>query len=202
MINENITSIVAKIRELEKQLEEELNARQQALSYQLRGHHVRFARAVRRLHRRQKISLLRYLREARPAHILTAPVIYSLVVPFALLDLMVVIYQHTCFRVYGIPRVRRADYVIIDRHQLAYLNAIEKLNCVYCGYGNGVIAFVREVAARTEQYWCPIKHASRVLEPHSRFSHFMDYGDPEAWRKELDKIRHRFDDLAQDPPQD
>ncbi len=198
MINENIASILARMRELEKQLEEELNARQEALSYQIRDHHVRFARAVRRLHRRHKISLLRYLREARPAHILTAPIIYSLVVPFALLDLMVVIYQQTCFRVYRIPLVRRADYVIIDRHQLAYLNAIEKLNCVYCGYGNGVIAFVREVAARTEQYWCPIKHASRVPEPHSRFARFLDYGDPEAWRKDLEQLRRDFDDLGAD----
>ena len=195
MLSDNVTEIINKIRELEKQLEEELNARQAALSYQIRNRRVRFTRAMRQLHRRQRIGLWRYLRRARPAHVLTAPIIYSLVLPFALLDLMVVIYQHTCFRVYGIPRVRRSDYVIIDRHQLAYLNLIEKLNCVYCGYGNGVIAFVREVAARTEQYWCPIKHARRVRDPHSRFGRFLDYGDPEAWKTQLARLRRDFEDL-------
>lgn len=29
-------------------------------------------------------------------------------------------------------------YVVFDRRHLAYLNAIEKLNCAYCEYGNGV----------------------------------------------------------------
>jgi len=197
MINENITAILIKIRELEKQLEEELNARQEALSYQIRNHRVRFAKTIRKLHRRQKVGLLRYLRSARLGHVLTAPVIYSLIVPFVLVDIMVSLYQHICFRVYRIPRVRRNDYIIIDRHQLAYLNAIEKLNCVYCGYVNGLIAFVREVSARTEQYWCPIKHASRVLEPHSRFSRFLDYGDPDAWREQLAALRKDFDDVQE-----
>lgn len=49
---------------------------------------------------------------------------------------------------------------------LSYLNAIEKLNCVYCGYGNGVIAYGREIIARTEQFWCPIKHASKAAGEH------------------------------------
>ena len=46
----------------------------------------------------------------------------------------------------------RGQYIVIDRHRLKYLNAIEKLNCVYCGYGNGVIAYARDIAGRTEQY--------------------------------------------------
>jgi hypothetical protein len=38
--------------------------------------------------------------------------------------------------------------------------AIEKINCAYCSYANGAIASVREMASRTEIYWCPIKHAA------------------------------------------
>jgi hypothetical protein len=34
-------------------------------------------------------------------------------------------------------------------------------------YANGVFAYVREVGSRTEQYWCPIKHARRVLGVHA-----------------------------------
>ena len=64
----------------------------------------------------------------------------------------------------------------MDRRKLAYLNSIEKFNCVYCEYVNGLIAYVQEIAGRTEQYWCPIKHAMRVKSMHSRYRHFLDYG--------------------------
>ena len=57
----------------------------------------------------------------------------------------------------ALKKFPRSDFIAIDRHQLAYLNVIEKVNCAYCGYANGVAAYFREVAARTEEYWCPIK---------------------------------------------
>ena len=75
-----------------------------------------------------------------------------------------------------IAQVRRSTYIVIDRHHLAYLNAIEKVNCVYCWYANGVFAYVREVAGRTEQFWCPIRHAKRVRAPHAHYREFVDYG--------------------------
>lgn len=123
---------------------------------------------------------------------LTAPFIYVLIVPFLLLDLLVSLYQFVCFPVYGIPRVRRQDHLVFDRHRLAYLNALEKLNCFYCAYGNGLISYLREVAARTEQYWCPIKHARRVSGAHSRYSHFLDYGDAEGYHDRLEDVRCDF----------
>ena len=95
---------------------------------------------------------------------------------------------------YGIALVRRSSYVIIDRQHLAYLNAIEKLNCLYCGYANGVFAYVREVAGRTEQYWCPIRHARRVRAPHEHYRHFVDYGDAAGYRRRLMSLRHELRD--------
>ena len=111
------------------------------------------------------------------------------------MDLVVSLYHAVCFRVYKIPRVRREDYIVIDRHSLRYLNPIEKINCVYCGYFTGLITCVQEVAARTEQYWCPIKHARRVANIHSRYSKFIDYGDAQGYKKYLEQIRKEFDDL-------
>jgi hypothetical protein len=70
--------------------------------------------------------------------------------------------------------------VVIDRHHLHYLNILQKLNCVYCGYVNGVISWARELASVTEQYWCPIKHARKVRGSHTRYAQFIDYGDAEA----------------------
>jgi hypothetical protein len=88
------------------------------------------------------------------------------------------------------PCVPRRPYFTVDRHKLAYLNGIEKLNCTFCSYANGLIAYVREVAARTEQYWCPIKHARAIPAPHQRYHAFLDYGDAPGYRKKLPALRH------------
>jgi len=112
---------------------------------------------------------------------------------------VVSLFQLICFPVYSIPRVRRSDYFIIDRQYLSYLNIIEKINCSYCGYFTGLIGYVQEIAARTEQYWCPIKHAHRGGVLHSRYVNFVDYGDAKGFREKLSVIRKAFDDL--DTPQ-
>ncbi|MCY0093152.1 hypothetical protein [Hoeflea ulvae] len=168
--------------ELEQELDRQLDARREQFRYRLQRGKVRFDREILALQKTYRIGLWRYITGARIAILLTAPVIYAVAIPLALLDLSVTIYQQICFRVYGIDLVRRADYVVIDRHMLAYLNFIEKFNCIYCGYGNGVIAYAREIAGRTEAYWCPIKHARRTLDPHPSFASFMEFGDAETYR--------------------
>jgi hypothetical protein len=151
-----------------------------------------FDRELRKSHRRLKLGILAYIRQGSVASLLTAPVIYSLIVPFALLDLWVTLYQSICFPVYGIARVPRRRYFAIDRHRLAYLNGIEKLNCTYCSYVNGLIAYVREVAGRTEQYWCPIRHARRIPEPHRHYERYFDYGDAAGYRSGLSAARRQL----------
>lgn len=168
--------------ELEQELDRQLETHREQFRYRLQRGKVRFDREILALQKTYRTGLWRYITGARIAILLTAPVIYGMVIPLALLDLSVTIYQHICFRVYGIELVRRSDHVIIDRHMLAYLNLIEKFNCVYCGYGNGVIAYAREIAGRTEAYWCPIKHARRVADPHSSFASFMEFGDAQTYR--------------------
>lgn len=168
--------------ELEHELDRQLEARREEFRYRLQRGKVRFDREMRALQKTYRTGLWRYVTGARIATVLTAPVIYSLIVPLVLLDLSVTIYQHICFRVYGIDLVRRSDHVVLDRHILAYLNLIEKINCAYCGYGNGVIAYAREIAGRTEAHWCPIKHARRTPDPHGSFDSFMEFGDAAAYR--------------------
>ena len=188
-VRDEITQLAASIRALERQLETALAKRRIELNYKVHDGVVQFEQVVIERHRLLKARLLKYVFSARPAMILSAPAIYALIIPFLLLDLFVMVYQFVCFPVYGIPRVRRGDYLAFDRGQLAFLNAIEKLNCAYCSYANGVLAYVREVASRTEEYWCPIKHARRVLGVHARYGSFVDYGDGDAYRHELERLR-------------
>ena len=141
-----------------------------------------------RRHREMQMRLSQYLANARPLVVLTAPVIYAMIVPFVILDIFVTVYQAVCFPVYGIEKVRRADYFVFDRKYLAYLNALEKLNCAYCSYANGLIAYVREIAGRTEAYWCPIKHARKTIGTHDHYRSFVPFGDADAYRQRIDDL--------------
>lgn len=194
-MNATIADLTRKIRTLEDELEVQLALARAELHVRIEEGKVSFEQAVLRRHRELKTHLLRYLAGARPLIVLTAPVIYALIIPFVLLDLFVTLYQAICFPVYGIAKVRRRDYLIFDRRYLAYLNALEKFNCAYCSYANGLIGYVREIASRTEQYWCPIKHARRVVGAHPRYGQFAEYGDAQGYRDEqmkaADEIRKR-----------
>lgn len=181
--------LMEKMRSVEAEIETELARRQEELRFRFENNRIVFEDEMLRVHRAIKTRVSRYLSQANPLIMLTAPVIYSLLIPIALLDIFVIIYQAACFPVYKIPQVRRRDYLIFDRHHLAYLNIIEKINCAYCSYANGAISFAREVAARTEVYWCPIKHARRILGPHPHYQGFADFGDAEEYRKQLNSMK-------------
>lgn len=183
-----LDTLMEKLRGVEAEIEVELAKRREELRFHFEKRRIVFEQEVARLHKELKTRLSRYIIEANPLTVLTAPVIYSLIVPIALLDLSVMAYQAICFPVYRISKVRRRDYLVFDRHHLAYLNAIEKFNCAYCSYANGAIAFVREVASRTEVYWCPIKHARRVLGPHPHYQGFADFGDAEGYRAKIRQL--------------
>lgn len=189
----DMTGLRDELKQLEARVEEGLGKRQASATYRIVSARAKVEEAILREQRKLKMGLVEYIRTARLRTLLTGPFIYGMIVPIAFLDLCVNIYQFICFSVWGIPRAKRRDFVIIDRHRLGYLNAIEKLNCVYCGYANGVVAFTSEVAGRTEQYWCPIKHAARAAGTHSRYDEFLDYGDAHAWRARLDEIHKKID---------
>lgn len=143
-----------------------------------------------------KTGIFEFLASTPFIFYLTAPLIYSLIIPFALLDLFVSVYQAICFRAWNIERVKRADYFVFDRHHLTYLNVVQKFNCTYCSYANGVIAYVSDVASRTEQFWCPIKHATRIRGVHERYRSFLDFGDANGFTGKSEEYRARLGENA------
>lgn len=185
-----LDTLMEKLRSVEADIEVEMAKRREELRFHIENQRIVFEREVLEAQRAIKTRLSRYVLDAHPLSVLTAPVIYAMLVPIVVLDLAVQLYQAICFPVYGIPKVRRRDYLVFDRHHLAYLNAIEKLNCAYCSYANGMVAFVREVAARTEIYWCPIKHARRMLGPHPYYRGFADFGDAEGFRAKIEALKN------------
>lgn len=194
-MSETLHELAGRIHHLEDEIETEVKRRRAVLHADFEDRKIRFEAEVLKAQRRLKKGLLYYLWDSSILTIITAPVIYAGIVPLLLLHVFLWIYQTTCFPVYKIRRVRQRDCFVFDRHHLGYLNAIEKLNCAYCSYGTGVAAYFREIIGRTEQYWCPIKHARKALYAHPFYHGFTDFGDAESFRRELTILRRELDEL-------
>lgn len=185
-----IDDLIDQIRVLEEEMQTEYGRKRDDFESVISERRIQFGEQVAALERTSRVGLLSYVARASWLVWITAPLIYVGIVPMLLLDAFVFTYQAVCFPVYGISKVRRSDYMALDRGDLPYLNAIEKLNCGYCGYANGLAAYYREVSARTEQYWCPIKHARRIVAAHDQYPGFLEFGDAENYRLGLERLRN------------
>lgn len=184
-MNEQIQKLVENIRQLEDELRTLLYEQQTSFSYKVAGKRVEFEESIRRAHKKLKTGWLYWFFTINPKHLLSAPFVYGLAVPLIIFDIGLSVYQSVCFRLYGIARVKRADHMVFDHRYLAYLNIFEKVNCLYCSYASGLLSYGREIASRTEQYWCPIKHAHKILDVHGRYVDFLDYGDAENYQLKM-----------------
>ncbi|KIM06843.1 MAG: hypothetical protein KU29_08080 [Sulfurovum sp. FS06-10] len=198
MEEKKIEDIIEKIKKLENELSEELRKKGDEFYYTIENNKIKFEEQIIKKGKEGLIGSLAYLSTFSFGAILTIPFIWGMMIPIVLIDMAVTLYQWVCFPIYKIPRVKRKDYVVIDRFNLFYLDKVERVNCLYCEYFNGVIAYVREIAGRTEQYWCPIKHGKPLRDKHSRYDNFFDYGDYTKYREELEKRRSDFNDLEEE----
>jgi len=159
-MNDRIQQVLAQMATLEDELRDALHEQETRMLFDIRGKRVEFEQSVRQAHRRLKTGFFRWLVGNRPQNLITGPVIYSMIIPLLILDFSVTIYQALCFPIYRIAKVRRADYIVLDRHQLEYLNFFEKFHCNYCGYASGLVAYAYEMLARTSSI--PVRSSMRA----------------------------------------
>ncbi len=117
-------------------------------------------------------------------HFISLPFIWFMLIPLIILDITIEIYHHICFSLYGLKLINRGQYIKIDRYKLQYLTWLQKLNCMYCGYANGLLNYATVIAGETEKYWCGIKHErekSFVKPKHHK--DFLEYGDEKSFNK-------------------
>ncbi|MEK9826174.1 MAG: hypothetical protein VW395_07855 [Methylotenera sp.] len=195
-MNHRIQQILSEINALEDDLHAALNEQQHTMFFQIKGKRIEFEQSIKQAHLKLKTNFFRWLISNRPQNLITGPIIYAMVIPLLIADVFITFYQFTCFPIYGIKKVRRSDYIIFDRQHLSYLNFIEKFHCTYCAYGSGMISYVSEIVARTEQYFCPIKHARKILGTHSRYERFLDYGDANDYEQRLEQYRQALNKEA------
>ena len=188
-MNENIAKILSQMAALEEELRTAVHEQESKMFFVIKGKRVEFESTVKAAHRKLKNNFFRWLVTNRPQNLITGPIIYSMIFPMMLFDLFVSFYQFACFPIYGITKVKRSDYMVFDRHQLGYLNFIEKFHCTYCEYGNGLMGYMSEILARTEEYFCPIKHAHKILGTHKHYNRFLAYGDAADYEAKLEEYR-------------
>ncbi len=188
-MNDRIRNLLNQMAALEDEMRTLLHDQETKMFFEIKGKRIEFEKAVKQSHRKLKKNFFRWLVTNRPQNLLTGPIIYGMIIPMMMLDLFVSFYQAACFPIYGVVKVRRRDYIVFDRHQLEYLNFIEKFHCTYCAYGAGLTAYIAEIVSRTEQYFCPIKHAHKIHGTHKRYLGFLDYGDAADYEKKLEAFR-------------
>lgn len=188
-MNDRIQQLLDQMTTLEDELRTALSEQQSSMFFQIKGKRVEFEQSIKQTHRKLKRNFFRWLVTDRPQNLITGPIIYSMIIPLLVTDLFITFYQITCFPIYGIKKVQRGDYIIFDRQHLSYLNFIEKFHCTYCAYGTGMIAYISEIVGRTEQYFCPIKHARKILGTHNRYARFLDFGAAENYEAKLEEYR-------------
>lgn len=193
---EKIQKLLEDIQEKKQELTQEYEKLSERLrekyDFSFAKGRVIFSEKAEQYQKKFKTPLWKYAIPQSYRHILSMPFIYGMIIPAIFLDICLFIYQQTALRLYGIPLVKRSDYISYDRRHLSYLNLIQKINCLYCSYVNGLFQYAVEVAGRTEKYWCPIKAARRKAGSHNWESYFADYGDPEAFQKTFNSNKEFF----------
>ena len=163
-MNDRIRNLLNQMTALEDEMRTLLHDQETKMFFEIKGRRIEFEKAVKQSHRKLKKKFFRWLVTNRPQNLLTGPIIYGMIIPMMMLDLFVSFYQAACFPIYGVVKVRRRDYIVFDRHQLEYLNFIEKFHC-------------------------PIKHAHKIHGTHKRYLGFLDYGDAADYEKKLEAFR-------------
>ncbi|MBT8343423.1 MAG: hypothetical protein KJO45_01760 [Sulfurovum sp.] len=188
-MNSKIREIIEEIDAMKVKLSEEIDKQESHISYEIKNGYVTFEKEILTKQRENMQNLLSWFREVPLLHLLSSPVIYAMIIPAILLDIILFVFQQVIFRIYKFKFIKRSDYMIFDHHYLGYLNPIEKLNCLYCSYFNGLMLYASAIAGRTELYFCPIKHAKKIVSQHKYYEMFLSYGDEEEYQEKLKELR-------------
>jgi len=193
-MNARIKEMVEEIEMMKKKLGKEIDKEEEYVNYEIGNGHIKFEKEIFKRQKENMMHLWDWFSEIPLAQLLSAPVVYMMIVPAVLFDMMLFVYQNVVSRVFNIKFGKRSDYIVFDRQYLGYLNVVEKLNCLYCAYFNGLMQYASSIAARTEFYFCPIKHAKKIVYKHEHYDTFLSYGDGDAYQIKLKKIRKDSED--------
>ncbi len=190
-MSDKIREMIEEIEDMKKRLGDEIAQHEKHISYDIQNGYVRFEKEVLEKQKENMKNLFAWFRDIPLLHLLASPLVYGMIIPAILFDIILFVYQQVIFRIFKFKFIKRGDYILFDRQYLGYLNSIEKLNCLYCTYFNGLMQYAAAIAGRTELYFCPIKHAKKVAYQHDFYDKFFSYGDEDEYQKKLEALRKK-----------
>lgn len=192
-MNDKINKMIEEIEEMKEKLVEEILQQEEEALYEIKNGYVKFEKEVLQKQKENMKNLSKWFADIPLSHLLSSPLVYAMVIPAVFLDMMLFVYVRVVAKAFKFKFPKRADFIVFDRQYLGYLNIIEKLNCMYCSYFNGLMAYALAVANRTELYFCPIKHAKKITYEQKYYAKYLCYGDEENYQDKLKKIRQEFE---------
>jgi len=190
-MSDKIKEMIEEIEAMKEKLGKEIAQHEKDISYEIQNGYVRFEKEILDKQKENMKNLLAWFRDIPLLHLLVSPLVYGMLIPAILFDIILFIYQQVVFRIFKFKFIKRSDYILFDRQYLGYLNSIEKLNCLYCSYFNGLMQYASAIAGRTELYFCPIKHAKKVAYQHDFYDEFFSYGHEEKYQEKLEALRKK-----------
>jgi len=106
MPNSAIQDLIDQFNQIKKNLEMDVESKRKQFDYQFNKKRIIFEKVLLKAHKKLKTGSLRYLFNANLLTIITAPLIYMLIVPLLLLDLFVSLYQAICFPIYKVKKLK------------------------------------------------------------------------------------------------
>jgi len=193
MSDNKIKQMIDDIEAMKAKLVEEIQHQEDQFVYEIKNGSVKFENDILEKQRKNMKSLWQWFREIPLSHLLSSPLIYAMIIPAFFLDVMLFLYVKVVGKVFKFDFPKRNMYIVFDRQYLGYLNIMEKLNCMYCSYFNGLMAYASAIASRTEYYFCPIKHAKKIAYDHKYYNRYFSYGDEDRYQEKLKKLRKEFE---------
>jgi len=188
-MSDKIKQMIDEIEAMKIKLLAEIAEQEEQVSYEIKNGYVRFEKEVLEKQKKNMKNLWLWFRDIPLLHLLSSPIVYFMVFPAMFLDIALFVYSKVVSKVFKFTFPSRDEYIVFDRQYLAYLNIIEKINCMYCSYFNGLMAYAFSIASRTELYFCPIKHAKKVVYEHKYYGEFLNYGEGDDYQKKLGELR-------------
>lgn len=190
-MNSKINELLKDIEKKKKELLKEYKNIMKKYGFTIKKGKIVFSSDIIQLNKLKKQSIIHTLLNFRVREFIGIPFTLLMIIPAVILDLFLLMYQETVFRAYRIPLVHRKNYIVYDKWKLDYLNLIQKFNCSYCSYVNGLFSYAVEIAWRTEKHWCPIKHANKTNGSHQWEKDFADFWDSSGFVDILESRRKK-----------
>jgi len=191
-MTDKIKVLMEELEEKKRQLRDEIAKEEKRITFEIRNGSVIFEQDILAKQKVHMKALRAWFRETPLIQLLCAPVIYGMVIPAVILDVSLFLYKTVVGKVFKIKFAGRDEYIVFDRQYLGYLNSIEKFNCMYCSYFNGLMHYATAIAGRTELYFCPIRHAKKIAYEHPFHDKFFNYADGEAYQERLKELREEM----------